>query len=179
MELYEKGWPESFHSTLAKRVFTMAINRKHVNMGKAKVFDTETIYARAIGLQSSGRSLDMDTLLAHELAPFPTSMFDSNGQMRDAKAKSMLKNALKVVSTNRTSETEFEAVFLDGCAVLWVIPWPARGTVQDFIDKLRGYLYRHLSRSDVYLVFDWYNCKRFQFWVTDFKLINLCGKCPH
>ena len=68
MELYEKGWPESFHSTLPKRVFTMAITCKHVNMGEAKVFDTETIHARAIGLQSSGGSLDMDTLSAHEQA---------------------------------------------------------------------------------------------------------------
>ena len=38
-------------------------------------------------LQSGQRSLDADSIIAHELSPYPTSMFDADGQMREAKTK--------------------------------------------------------------------------------------------
>ena len=53
--------------------------------------------------------------MGHELSPIPTSMFDGN--MRDAKTKSNLKNALKVEVSRRLAEQDVEATFLDGCAV--------------------------------------------------------------
>ena len=56
-------------------------------------------------------------------------MFKSNGQMRDAKSKACLKNILRVDVSNRHAERDVEAIFLDGCAVLWVIPWPMSGTI--------------------------------------------------
>ena len=59
-----------------------------------KDIDTETIYARAMTLQATSRGTDTENLLAHELAPYPTSMFDVDGHMREAKTKSMLKNTL-------------------------------------------------------------------------------------
>ncbi|KAG1683695.1 hypothetical protein GQR58_009834 [Nymphon striatum] len=42
-----------------------------------------------------------ETLMSYELSPVPTSMFDENGTMRDAKSKSNLKNALKVDRNTR------------------------------------------------------------------------------
>ena len=89
-----------------------------------------------MGLQASARDLDTTTLIGHELSPIPTSMFDENGNMRDAKTKSNLKNALNVevsrrlaeqeVSrrlaeqevSRRLAEQEVQATFFDGCAVL-------------------------------------------------------------
>ena len=68
-------------------MITMADNRKHVKVVEVKVCDTETIYTRAIGLQSGQRSLDAGSILAHERSPYPTSMFDADGQMREAKTK--------------------------------------------------------------------------------------------
>ncbi len=82
----------------------MTFARKHLKIDDAKVFDTETIYARAMGLQSSPRSLEADILLAHELASYPTSMFGTYGHMREAKTKSALKNALKVEVSSRHTD---------------------------------------------------------------------------
>ena len=85
-------------------LITMALSRKHIKVGDAKVFDTEAIYARAMGLQSSARDLGTTTLMGHKLSPNPTSMFDENGNMRDAKTKSNLKNALKLEVSRRLAE---------------------------------------------------------------------------
>ena len=101
---------------------TMADNRKHVNVVEVKVFDTETIYVRAMGLQSGQRSLYADSIISHALSPYPMSMFDADGQMREAKTKANLKNAIKVEVSNRDAENDVDASFLDGCAVLWVVP---------------------------------------------------------
>ena len=49
-----------------------------------------------------------------------------------------------------------EAIFLDGCAVLWVIPWPMSGTLQDYLDRFRDHIQKFLKKTDVYLVFDQY-----------------------
>ena len=153
MESFERSWPGGFHDLIQKIV---ALSRKHITVGDAKVFDTETIYAKAMGLQSSARDLDAKRLMGHELSPIPTSMCDENGNMRDAKAKSNLKNALKVEVSRRLAEQDVQATFLDGCAVLWVVPWPTSGTVHDYLVQFRSYLHGHLAKSDVYLVFDRY-----------------------
>ena len=68
METFEKSWPGGFHDTITKKMITMADNRKHVKVGEVNVFDTEIIYARAMGLQSGQRSLDADSVMAHELS---------------------------------------------------------------------------------------------------------------
>ena len=43
-----------------------------------------------------------------------------------------------------------DATFLDGCAVLWVIPWPKSDYLDRFIQHLSGYLHK----GPVYLIFD-------------------------
>ena len=96
METSEKSWPGGFHDTITKKIITMADNRKHIKVGEVKVFDTATIYARAMGLQSGQRSLYADSIVAHELSPYPTAMFDAYGQTREAKTKANLENATKV-----------------------------------------------------------------------------------
>ena len=105
-----------------------SIRLKSMKVGYAKVFDTEIMYARAMALQAGSRSLNISDIISHELAP--ASMFKSNGQMRDAKSKACFKNILRVDVSNRHAKRDVEAIFLDGCAVLWVIPWPMSGTVQ-------------------------------------------------
>ena len=47
---------------------------KYLKVGNTKEFDTNFIYTRVIGLQASSRDIDINVLLAHELAPVPTSM---------------------------------------------------------------------------------------------------------
>ena len=58
--------------------------------------------------------------------------------------------------SNRHAERDVEAIFLDGCAVLWVIPWPMSAQccpVQDYLDRSRDHIQKFL-KTDVYLVFD-------------------------
>ena len=92
--------------------------------------------------------------MAHELSPRPASMFDDSGAMKVAKAKAVLKNDLKVEVARR--HVAVDASFLDGCAVLWVVPWPNGGIVQNFLNNFRRHIQCHLESSDVYLVFDRY-----------------------
>ena len=106
METFSKRWPGGFHDIIPKKVITMAVNRKHVKVGEVKLFDTETIYAIAMGLQSGQCSLVADSIFAHELSPYTTSMFDADGQMREAKPKANLKNAIKVEVSSRDDEND-------------------------------------------------------------------------
>ena len=58
--------------------------------------------------------------------------------------------------SNRHAERHVEAIFLDDCTVLWVMPWPMSGTVQDYLDRFRDHTQKFLKKTDVYLVFDRY-----------------------
>lgn len=154
MKEYESAWPHSFHQSIPKKVTTVSMTKKHIKVGDAPVFDTETIYARAMGLQSTSRALDTTTLLRHELSPYPTSIFDEYGHMREAQSKANLKNALKVEVSEKTLPNSINAIFIDGCAVLWAISWPVSGTVQHYLDAFRRYIHNQLKICAVYLVFD-------------------------
>ena len=135
-------------------VLTMAQVKKNSKVSGMKILDTEMIYARAMALQCSPRKYNTQNLMAHELASKPASMFDESGAMKVAKTKSVLKNNLKVEVRRR--HAEIDASFLDGCAVLWVVPWPNGGIVQDFLNNFRCHIQSHMESGDVYLVFDRY-----------------------
>ena len=72
-----------------------------MKVGDAKVFDTETMHARAMALQVGSLSLNINDIISHELAPYPASMFKSNGEMRDPKSKACLKNIFRVDVSNK------------------------------------------------------------------------------
>ena len=155
MKQYESTWPDGFHDTLPKKVCTMAVTKKHIQVGKTKVHDTNLIYSRIIGLQASGRDMDLNEVWKYELAPFPTSMFSNNGEMRLATNKSTLKNKLKVEVPGR-SAPKADSLIIDGSAILWVVHWPAHGTVKDYIDNVVSYVTSKMKAADVYLIFDRY-----------------------
>ena len=62
----------------------MQLMKKHVGVGATKMYDTNVIYSRIIGLQASGREVEIYDVLRYELAPVPMAMFDSVGDMRVA-----------------------------------------------------------------------------------------------
>jgi len=133
----------------------MATTRKHVKVGEHNVINTEAVYARAMSLHNTSRDMDPTTLMSYELSPVPTAFFDDYGEMRRTSSKSTLKNALKVETAQRTQPEPIDVIVLDGCAVLWVIPWPPTGSsVQEFLDRFRNYLYKRLLEANVFLVFD-------------------------
>ena len=98
---YESTWPGGCHDTLPKKVRTMAITKKHIQVVSAKVYDTNLIYPHIIGLKSSGRDMKLNKVLKYELAPIPISMFTNNGEMRVATSKSTLNSKLNVEVTGR------------------------------------------------------------------------------
>ena len=155
MKDYESKWPESFYDTLPKLVNTMALAKKHVSIGSAKVHDTNLIYSRIIGLQASGRDMDLSDILKYELSPVPTSLFHDTGNMRIATNKSTLKQKISVELNDRLA-SKFPYTVIDGTAVLWLIHWPENGTAKDFIDNFTSYVLIKMDDSDVYLVFDRY-----------------------
>jgi hypothetical protein len=76
-------------------------------------------------------------------------MFTESGEMRISKAKSVLKKQLHVdVSARHVTNS---VTVIDGSALLWVVHWPAGGTVKDFVNNFRGHIERLLNKGDVYL----------------------------
>lgn len=154
MKDYEDHWPSSFHKPLSKKVVTMSASRKHVKVGQEDVYDPNLIYSRVLGLQHV-RDVNLKDVMKFELAATPPSMFEENGDMRITKTKSILKKKLQVEVSDRLSSSP-DAFIIDGCAVLWVIRWPTKGTVEDFILNLLGYVNERLKSCNTYLVFDRY-----------------------
>lgn len=156
MKEFEKSWPEGFQNTISKKVKTISDSQKHVKVGKEKVYDCTVIYSRVIGIQASTRNIDIKKVLSHELAPVPTSMFHESGTMRICKAKAELKKRLAKESSTRHNASHVATCVLDGSAVLWVIHWPPKGMIKDFVQNFKTFLARKLNDSNVYLVFDRY-----------------------
>ena len=76
--------------------------------------------------------------------------------MRVATSKSSLKRQLQVEVSARTSNDRAVTI-IDGSALLWVIQWPADGTVNDYAMKVQDVIEKKLQIGDVHLVFDRYH----------------------
>ena len=120
---FRGGWLGSFYDPLGKLVVTMDVKKKHVLLGEERVYDQELIYACVIGLLASSRDIKFDDVLAYELAAYPPSMFNSEGEMKTAKSKSTLKHKLQVTVSERNCPIP-NIVIYEVSALLWVIPWP-------------------------------------------------------
>ena len=155
MKVFESRLPQGLYETITKRVVTMDHARKHVKVGAVKVFDTNLTYSRVIGLQARERDIDIKDVLGHELAPVPTSMFDDTGDMRIAKSKYTLKKILQVEVSDRVAGGANVSV-LGRSAIPWVVPWPADGSVKDYIANFKYAIEKRLRVEDVYLIFDRY-----------------------
>ena len=116
----------------------MENRKKGVKAGEKMVLDPEVIYARALALQTINPEFDLEKLLVYELAPYPMSIFNEEGLMRTCK-KSKLMAGLKVEVPARMVGKP-DAIFLDGCAILWVVGWPTQGNIGSFVKSFRNYL---------------------------------------
>ena len=98
------------------------------------MFNTKLFYTRVVGIQASSREIDIKQLLSYELSPVPTAMFSKSGEMKVAKAKSVLKKVLQKDVPSRCIKKTIFTVVIDGSAILYLIPWPASSaTVGDFV----------------------------------------------
>ena len=133
----------------------MKESRKKIKIEGEHVYDTNLIYSRVLGLQTV-RDINLQDVMKYELAPIPTSIFEENGDMHITKTKSVLKKKLQVEISDRMCSTP-SAIIIDGCAILWVIQWPTKATVEDFIVNLIAFLNEKLKSCDTYLIFDRYH----------------------
>lgn len=88
----ERKLPGGFYDTISKKVQTMAVMKKEIDVGDSKVYDTKLIYSRVIGLQASSRDVEFHNVMSCELSPVPTALFDESGDMGISKSKAALKN---------------------------------------------------------------------------------------
>ena len=130
MKECEASWPEGFRQPLRKRVRTMKECNKKSTTATAEQFGSGLIFARALALMNP-RDIKVEHTLSSELAPVPTSMF--NEKMRKlyiAKSKSIRQNKLQVEQSAHATAPP-DAIVIDGCALLWVVHWPSKASVQD------------------------------------------------
>ena len=77
----------------------------------------------------STRAINLNDVLNYELAAVPTmvptSMFDVKSGLRISMSKSTLKRKHQVEVTNPSIGIR-DAVFIGGCARLWVLQWPSK-----------------------------------------------------
>ena len=82
--------------------------------------------------------VDVSTVYIGLQLPVPPSMFEDNGDMRITKSKSVLKKKIRVEISDRNPMPD--TIIINGCAVMWVIPWPFIGTLEDFVLNVIVYL---------------------------------------
>ena len=77
MHIFEANWPEGFLDPITKQIVTCTWVGKPLKLGTETVYDPAVIYGRVLGLQSRPRSININDISVHELAPFATAMFDT------------------------------------------------------------------------------------------------------
>ena len=95
---------------------------KYTKFIDTKVINTELIYTKVIDIQASSGEIIRQQLLSYELSPVPTAMFSESGEMKVAKAKSVLKKVLQKEVSSRCIKKTITTVVIDGSAVLHFIP---------------------------------------------------------
>ncbi len=105
----------------------------------------------------NSRDIKVEYILSYELASVPTSMFDEiTRNLRIAKSKSLLKNKLQVEQSARATGQP-DVIVMDGCAILWVVHWPSKGSVQDLVTNIVKHITSKLKGSTrVHIIFDHY-----------------------
>jgi hypothetical protein len=81
-------------------------------------------------------------------------MFNSDGEMKIAKSKSILKQKLQVAVSERNCPTP-DTMIYDVSALLWVIAWPS-GKLKVYVDNFKAFVCQVLQTANVTLVFDRY-----------------------
>ena len=149
------NWPQGFNDRIKDKVVAFSANSKTIMVDGQAVKDCGVFYSRAYALHVSGRedAPSVQEMLGTELAPTATALFDEDGLMRTSQ-KSVLKKELAVERTARG--LDFEALLLDGGALLWVTPYPHgyKATVQTFVDSFREKIRSYQKNATVFLALD-------------------------
>ena len=77
MPEYEYWLPHSFHSVLDKRIITMTVSKKSIQIDVQPIYDMDLINTRVMCLQQS-RDININEVLTCELSPVSISYSSSN-----------------------------------------------------------------------------------------------------
>ena len=91
MYIFEANWSEGFLGPITKQIVTFTWVGRPLKLGTEMVYDPAVIYGRVIELQLRPRSININDILLHELAPFATAMFDTPFETKMTKSKCNLK----------------------------------------------------------------------------------------
>jgi hypothetical protein len=157
---FESSWPEGFHKPIANRVKTMVGNQRRHTSDKKGHIGCKLVFSRLMILIQY-RDIDVRSVMKYELAPIPTSLFDgtkNQPEMRIAKAKATIKRALQVEHSSRVFTSQPDAVFLEACAIMWIVHWSSKDVFKDYVDGFVNYVLSKLTIvSNVFVIFD--RCK--------------------
>ena len=92
MYIFKANWSEGFRDPITKQIVTFAWVGNPMILGTEMVYDPAVIYGRVLELQSSPRSININDILVHELAPFATAMSDIPFETKITKSKCNLNN---------------------------------------------------------------------------------------
>ena len=102
MENFKGGWPNSSYCPIGKLDVTMDVKKNNVLVGRnvSMTRNSSTHVSLLVCLQAHERSTSMN-VLAFELAAYPPSIFNVDGNMNVATSKSTLKHQLLVTISER------------------------------------------------------------------------------
>lgn len=115
--------------------------------------NTSLLFQRIVASMINNRDI-VKTALIHELAPFPMSLFDDKGLMRESN-KSELYKSLKSTAFMKPDPSEYNYV-IDGGFLLHKVIWRKDVTFERIFEDYSAYICKHYS-SNATIVFDGYN----------------------
>ena len=80
----------------------MKSSKKSVKAREVEIFNTEVIYSQVMCLLRIGR-IELEEVLKYEFSSVPSSLFDSNSEMRHSASKADLKNRFRIDLISTTS----------------------------------------------------------------------------
>lgn len=119
--------------------------------------NTTLLFQRIVTSMINNKDI-VKTALLHELAPFPMSLFNDKGLMRESN-KSELYKSLQSTKFVKPDPSEYNYV-IDGGFLLHKVTWRKDGTFQKIFEDYSAYVCNHYS-ANATIVFDGYNIDNF------------------
>ena len=105
---------------------------------------------------ASSREINLNDVLAFELAAYPPSMSNADGKMNVDTSKSTLKHKRQVTISERNCPISDTMIYeYDVSVLLCVITCPS-GKLRVYVDDFKAFIHQALRRANVILVFDRY-----------------------
>ena len=83
----------------------------------------------------------------------PTYIFNDDSDLTSAKSKAYLNRTLESKALTCTM-SKAELAIIDGSAILWVVNWPIKASIIDYLQNISSYILQKLARGNINLVFE-------------------------